>query len=71
MEQTILASARMHEGVSKCVAVVGDKVPGFGQIVFTHFGLEVGEGLEVGLCLASAPLPEEANGDSAQHAQDP
>jgi hypothetical protein len=37
----------MHEGVSKCGVVVGDKAQGFGQIVLAHCGLEVGERLEV------------------------
>jgi hypothetical protein len=31
----------MHERVSKGGPLVGDKALGFGQIIFTHRGLEV------------------------------
>jgi hypothetical protein len=37
------SAARMHEGVSKCGAVLGDKAQGFGQSIFAHSALEVGE----------------------------
>ena len=51
--------------------MVGEKTQSFGQIVFPHGGLDVGEGLEVRFCLATAPLHEEADDQSAHHAQDP
>jgi hypothetical protein len=61
----------MHEGVLECGPLVDDKAKGFGEIVFAHRGLEVGERFEVGLGLAVAPLHEQADDQPVRHSEDP
>ena len=73
-ETRMRAAARQRlcmKGFSQWGAAVGDKAQGFGQIVFFHRRLEVGERLEVGLGLASAPLHEEADDQPARPAHEP
>ncbi len=50
---------------------VGDKGHSLSKVVLAQGGLEVREGLVFGFWLTSAPVNEEADDDSAEHAQDP
>ena len=50
--------------------MAGDQTQGFGEIVFVHRGLEVGEGSEVGLALTVAPFHEQAEDQAAHHPKD-
>ena len=59
------------KGFSQFGVSVGDEGHCLGKVVLAQGGLEVGKGLVFGLWLAGAPVHEEADDDSAEHAQDP
>src|SRR5512133_3584344 len=57
---------------SEVRALGGDKAHGFGQIVFSHYSLEVRGGFMLGFGLMAEPLHEQAIiGRAAEHAHDP
>ena len=61
----------MHEGGLERGPLVGDETEGLRQIVFAHRGLKIGEVFVVGFALPPAPFREQAQGQAAQHAQNP
>jgi len=63
--------AHMHEGILEAWAFVRYETYGFGEVVLSHVGLEVGGGLVFCIGLLVAPLHEEAVGQTAKHAQHP
>ena len=59
------------KGFSQFGVSVGDKGHGLSEVVLAQGGLEVREGLVLGLWLAYLPVHEEADSQAAEHTQDP
>ena len=59
------------KGFSQFWVSVGEEGHGLSKVVLAQGGLEVGKGLVFGRWLASSPVHEETDYDSAEHAQDP
>ena len=61
----------MHEGISQFGPLPGDKGHGHGQVIFAHSRLEIRQRLVFWLGLFGSPVQEQADHQTAEHAQDP